>query len=111
MFALASAAKLVDDMVFTSILPNDQFLPNIDRRSGSLVAEVLIGSNVATGLIYALRVILCQSFKCDDIGEDAAELIFVIAGYDEVDADAEEKIFYSGSDTVLHILIATFGLK
>ncbi len=90
-------------LMFASTLPHGHFLPILAKHGASLVAEVLIGSNGATGLIYALRVILCGVGRCDEIDGDAAELIFVVVAYDGEDADMDEQVFYSGNETLLHI--------
>lgn len=59
-------------------------------------------------MLYTLQVILCGPCLCDELGEDAAELVFVIKGYDSGDHDAEPLVFYSGKETRHHFPSKSF---
>lgn len=86
--------------MFVPCLPVAPFTPYIDHVGRNLKAELPIGENYVAGLNFTLSVMLVDSCYCDDVGDNAAEIIFVIHAYDSGDPDEEPLTFYSGRETM-----------
>ncbi|AUM72926.1 hypothetical protein [Paracoccus jeotgali] len=97
--------------MFESLLPHADFMPRIQQHGPHRWAEETIGHNRVVGRVYALRVTLCGYGFCEDLGDEAAELVFTVCAYDALDPEAEEEVFYSGSETKQHFSDKPFRKK